>query len=149
MMEQGDSSHAAIAGRRAVLGSTEHPYCAITWKITRRITRGFCCSLRALSLAYKPTSFLLVIKLSHRPGALHHALEPFAQRGIDLLKIESRPVQGTPWQYHFYLDLQASTHDAHAVEALQELRERADEVRVLGCYISAATQSESANTKIK
>jgi prephenate dehydratase len=79
----------------------------------------------------------LVLKLPHRPGALHHALEPFARRQIDLLKIESRPVRGEPWQYHFYLDLRASLDDAEAAAALKELRERAVSVRVLGCYPSA------------
>jgi prephenate dehydratase len=79
----------------------------------------------------------LVMKLPHRPGALHHALEPFARRALDLLKIESRPLHGRPWEYHFYLDLQASTKDAQTIDALEELKTRAIEVRLLGCYASA------------
>ncbi len=79
----------------------------------------------------------LVIRLPHQPGALHRALEPFAQRGVDLLKIESRPIKGHPWQYRFYLDLQGSETDREVAGALSELRERADEVRLLGCYPSA------------
>ncbi len=80
----------------------------------------------------------LVLKLPHKGGALYHALEPFARRGIDLVKIESRPIKGRPWEYHFYLDLQASTNDAEVIKALAELDERAMEVRVLGCYPAAA-----------
>ena len=79
----------------------------------------------------------LVLKLPHRPGALHVALEPFARRRIDLLKIESRPVRGQPWEYHFYLDLRAAPGDPEARAALAELRERAASVRVLGYYPSA------------
>jgi prephenate dehydratase len=79
----------------------------------------------------------LVMKLPHRPGALYQALEPFARRRIDLLKIESRPIRGRPWEYHFYLDLQASTTDAETAAALEELKERARDVRLLGCYAAA------------
>jgi prephenate dehydratase len=79
----------------------------------------------------------LVLKLAHRPGALHHALEPFARRRLDLLKIESRPLRGQPWEYHFYLDLRAPAGDSEPAAALDELRERAASVRVLGHYRSA------------
>jgi prephenate dehydratase len=79
----------------------------------------------------------LVLKLAHRGGALYEALEPFARRQIDLVKIESRPIKGRPWEYHFYLDLQASTSDARVNEALAELRQRVLELRILGCYPAA------------
>ena len=68
------------------------------------------------------------------PGALHRALGAFASRSIDLLKIESRPLAGRPWQYRFYLDLHASVNDPATLEALEELRQCADTVRTLGCY---------------
>ncbi|HEX7313100.1 MAG TPA: prephenate dehydratase [Pyrinomonadaceae bacterium] len=84
----------------------------------------------------------LVVKLAHRPGALHHALEPFARRGVDLLKIESRPLRGQPWEYHFYLDLRAPTGDPELASALAELRERAASVRVLGHYASGSRNDE-------
>ena len=80
----------------------------------------------------------LVVRLRHKPGALYAALEPLARRGIDLLKIESRPVRGEPWQYRFYLDLQATADEPRVVEALAELRQQVEEVRLLGCYPSAA-----------
>lgn len=79
----------------------------------------------------------LVVRLRHKPGALYAALEPLARRGIDLLKIESRPIRGEPWQYRFYLDLQATADEPSVVEALAELRQQVEEVRLLGCYPSA------------
>lgn len=79
----------------------------------------------------------LVMRLRHEPGALYAALEPLARRGLDLLKIESRPVRGEPWQYRFYLDLQATADEPRVVEALAELRHQAEELRLLGCYPSA------------
>jgi prephenate dehydratase len=91
----------------------------------------------------------LVLTLPHRPGALHDALAPFARRRIDLLKIESRPVKGEPWQYHIFLDLRASLSDADAAEALEELRERAASVRVLGCYPSARANEAEELARLK
>jgi prephenate dehydratase len=76
----------------------------------------------------------LVVQLPHQPGALHRALGIFARREINLLKIESRPIPGRPWQYCFYLDLQASLENPDTVAALDELRLCAAEVRLLGSF---------------
>jgi chorismate mutase / prephenate dehydratase len=53
------------------------------------------------------------------------------------MKIESRPVHGSPWQYRFYLDLQAPGGEAGAEAALEELRRLVVGLRVLGSYPSA------------
>ena len=79
----------------------------------------------------------LVIELPHRSGSLYHALEPFARRGIDLVKIESYPIKGKPWEYRFYLDLGYAEDSSQMESALDELRGKATEVRVLGRYKSA------------
>jgi prephenate dehydratase len=100
---------------------------------------GLSVSDAGVNVSVSADKLSLVVKLPHRPGALHHALEPFARRSIDLLKIESRPVMGQPWEYHFYLDLRASPHDARDADALSELRDRATSVRLLGYYPSART----------
>ncbi|HEV2615702.1 MAG TPA: prephenate dehydratase [Candidatus Acidoferrales bacterium] len=76
----------------------------------------------------------LVIQLPHQPGALHRALAIFARREINLLKIESRPIPGRPWQYCFYLDLQASLENSDTVAALDELHLCVAEVRLLGSF---------------
>jgi prephenate dehydratase len=79
----------------------------------------------------------LVFELDHRPGALLRALEPFARRGINLMKIESRPVYGKPWQYRFYLDLQAASGDPEATAALKEIEKEVVGLRILGSYPAA------------
>jgi prephenate dehydratase len=79
----------------------------------------------------------LVFELDHRPGALLRALEPFARRGINLMKIESRPVHGKPWQYRFYLDLQAARSQPEATAALEELQKEVVGLRILGSYPAA------------
>src|SRR4051812_12739739 len=86
-------------------------------------------------------------KLPHSPASLYHALEPFARHRIDLIKIESRPIRGRPWEYHFYLDLHASLKDGGVREALAEIEEYATEVRLLGCYPSALSLAAQGSEK--
>lgn len=76
----------------------------------------------------------LVVRLRHEPGSLHNALRPFVRRGIDLLKIESRPIRDTPSEFHFYLDVQAPPSESELRGALDELRGQAADVRYLGRY---------------
>jgi prephenate dehydratase len=96
-----------------------------------------------LAAASAPDKISLVFQLAHKPGALHHALEPFARRNINMMKIESRPVHGRPWQYRFYLDLQAAASDPEFAAALAELALQAAELKILGSYKSAETSPAS------
>jgi prephenate dehydratase len=79
----------------------------------------------------------LVFQLPHSPGALQQALAPFAQRNINLMKIESRPVHGKPWQYRFYIDLQAGARDPQTVAAIDQLAKFAVDLKLLGSYKAA------------
>ena len=76
----------------------------------------------------------IVFSVGHKPGALYHSLRPFAERGIDLAKIESRPLKGSPFEYVFYLDLVGRADSTPIADALSELRAQAKSVRVLGTY---------------
>ncbi len=68
------------------------------------------------------------------PGALFKSLAVFALRDIDLTKIESRPLQGKPWQYFFYIDFAGSVNEVHCRNALNHLQEITGFFRVLGSY---------------
>jgi prephenate dehydratase len=78
----------------------------------------------------------LAMRLAHRPGALLASLEPFARHGVNLLKIESRPIHGRPWEYQFFLDLETDAAN-RLDDALHDLRRATHEVRVLGLYPAA------------
>lgn len=143
-IKRGDATCAAIAGRRAaqIYGGRillepleDHPENYTRFVLLAPSTQESDDAADKLSL---------VMKLPHKPGALYYALEPFARRDVDLLKIESRPIRGRPWEYHFYLDLQASMKDRGVADALAELSERATQVRLLGCYPSAAANRRAA-----
>lgn len=136
VVRRGDPTRAAVAGRFAAetyggLILREH------LEDHRENYTRFVLLTPAAAVPDGADKLSLVVKLTHRPGALYQALEPFALRGLDLLKIESRPVRGEPWQYHFYLDLRAAPDDARTAEALAELRARTSSVRLLGHYPSA------------
>jgi prephenate dehydratase len=76
----------------------------------------------------------LVFTTRNMPGALFRALSALALRDLNLVKIESRPLRGKPWEYLFYLDLLGRAEDPPVRNALGHLAEVADFLRVLGNY---------------
>jgi len=76
----------------------------------------------------------LVFTTRNTPGSLFRALSTFALRDLSLVKIESRPLRGKPWEYLFYLDFLGRVDDPVSQKALGHLAELADLLRVLGSY---------------
>jgi len=76
----------------------------------------------------------IVFALPSTPGALFKALSVFALRDINLSKLESRPFRGRPWEYLFYVEVDAKSDDLACARALTHLGEFATWMRVLGTY---------------
>ncbi|HVF87776.1 MAG TPA: prephenate dehydratase [Pyrinomonadaceae bacterium] len=136
VVERGDPARAAIASRRAAALYGGQILAEHLEDDAENYTR-FVLLAPLPVVTDDADKISLAIQLKHQPGALYHALEPFARRGINLLKIESRPVKGRPWQYHIYLDLKAPARNNETDDALSELRSHAESVRPLGHYTSA------------
>ena len=138
VLERGRSDEAGIAseaaatiyrGRILARGIEDNP---------QNFTRFFLLAPRAHSIASTEVprrwKTSIVFRIENKPGALFRALGAFALLEIDLSKIESRPIEGRPWEYAFYLDVIGRESDGAVARALDNLREMAESVRIFGSY---------------
>src|SRR5213080_2087070 len=139
-LSRGDKSSAAIAGRRAA----EHYHGVILAESIQDNAENFTRFVllfpekeAAAWITNEARKTSLAMRLAHRPGALLASLEPFAKHDVNLLKIESRPIHGHPWEYQFFIDVEAE-EAAQLDQALNEIRSATSELRVLGRYLAAS-----------
>ncbi len=145
MIETGDPSVGAIASRHAARQYGGEISVSDIEDNAANFTRFFL--IRRVELAEREDGadkVSLAFTVENRPGTLVEALKVFAAQGTNLTKIESRPVQGKPWDYVFYVDYQIRTA-ASADAVLAELRSSCSMVKELGRYRTAVFELESAN----
>ncbi|MBW1675710.1 MAG: 3-deoxy-7-phosphoheptulonate synthase [Deltaproteobacteria bacterium] len=131
--EGGLPTDAAIAGKEA---ASIHGMAVIQEAIEtnpRNYTRFVVISTGQLKNGPRRKSSL-VYSTGNQPGALYETLRIFAEKGINLVKLESRPIPGKPWEYMFYVDLEADIESPSFKSVLDELEKRTDYLRILGSY---------------
>jgi prephenate dehydratase len=94
-----------------------------------------------------PSKTSIVFSTRDIPGALFKSLSVFFLRDINLMKIESRPLRGKPWEYLFYLDFAGDVNEERCTNALRHLEEIADFIKVLGSYPSVEEQVDDSVRK--
>jgi len=95
----------------------------------------------------KASKTSIVFTTLHQPGALFEVLKVFSDYGINLTKLESRPHKVETWRYYFYLDFDGHKNDSSITEALEELRERTNFLKVLGSYPSWTGAKKSVSAR--
>ena len=99
----------------------------------RNYTRFAVIAAHALENGPKKKSSL-VYSVSNKPGALFETLKIFSENGINLVKLESRPIHGKPWEYMFYVDLEADVESDELQGVMKKLSENIEFLKILGCY---------------
>jgi chorismate mutase/prephenate dehydratase len=82
------------------------------------------------------SSILCFIK--DEPGALHHILTPFWRNEINLTKIESWPSKRKAWDYCFFIDFEGHAQDPHIARALEQVRRKCSQMKILGSFPASA-----------
>jgi prephenate dehydratase len=78
------------------------------------------------------TSLMFIVE--HEPGSLLRALHAISDQGINILKIESRPLVGRPWEYVFYLEFEGHEDDPRVEKSLRDLEKTTTSIKKLGSY---------------
>jgi prephenate dehydratase len=133
LRQTGDRACAAIASRRAAEIYMMHILDENIEDDPQNFTR-FLVIAKNQVFPQEPAKTSIVFSLRNEPGALFKALSVFALRDIDLTKIESRPLVGSPWEYLFYIDFSGASSDENPRRALDHLGEYATMLRLLGSY---------------
>ncbi|OOF58697.1 chorismate mutase [Rodentibacter genomosp. 2] len=82
------------------------------------------------------TKTLLLMTTPQQAGSLADALFIFKKYQINMTKLESRPIYGKPWEEMFYLEIEANIHHPNTQDALEELKNHSNYLKILGCYPS-------------
>lgn len=146
--EEGDKSFAAIASKETAD--------IFDVKILREdianqpnnFTRFLVCARQAIKVDERiPAKTSLIFATAHKAGSLVQALSVFKNFGINMTKLESRPIIGNPWEEMFYLDFEGNIENQTVKKLLDEIGIHTRYLKILGCY--PMKEFEKAKVEIK
>lgn len=94
----------------------------------------FICISKELEIYPGADKISLMLTCSHKPGALYEMIAKFSALGLNLTKLESRPIPGTDFEFMFYFDMNASVYDEQVIRLLSGLSEESEHFTYLGSY---------------
>lgn len=101
----------------------------------KNYSRFIVLSNQAIDVASQvPAKTTWIMSTEQKPGALVDALLILKAHGVNMSKLESRPITGNPWEEMFYVDVEGNVRDANMQRALDELQQTTRYLKVLGCY---------------
>ncbi len=131
--EDGDVTKGAIASRQAAgfygLQVLQDAICRNQYNSTRFIIVS-----GRQEYAAHAGKISICFELPHKSGTLYNMLSHFIYNGLNMTKIESRPIPGRNWEYRFFVDFEGNLEDGAVKNALRGIRQEASQVRVFGNY---------------
>ena len=131
--EAGDISRAAVASERAAaiygLDILKENLNFNSKNYTRFVIIG-----KDIRLDESSDKISVVLTVRHKAGSLCDVLRLFSQEGLNLLKIESRPIMDKSWEYFFHLDFEGNLQDPHVSRIMDQIRSRTTYFKILGNY---------------
>lgn len=94
----------------------------------------FICISKELEIYPGASCTSLMVRLPHKPGSLYSVISRFAALGVNLTKLESRPVPGSDFEFMFYFDVDASVYSPELAELITQLENELPELVYLGSY---------------
>ena len=129
-----DPTLAAIAGREAAKVYDMEVLKEGIENNPRNYTRFFVIAREETATTRKPNRAALVFSTQDKPGALFNVLKILADYGLNMKKLESRPIQGKPWNYMFFVAVELPSEQSVLNEAIEKMSDSAANVRLLGHY---------------
>jgi len=146
LKESGARDAAAIASAQAATDHGLHILKSGIENNHQNFTRFLVLAPKAVA-PEDPAKTSVVFAMDHVPGSLFKSLGVFALRDINLLKLESRPLSGRPWEYVFYLDFEGHLGCDNAIQAIEHLRQIATFLKILGSYKQGKTVEGTVRNK--